>query len=319
MSKGDPQPGRDTPQFSVVVPVFNESANIAELHRRLTEFFRPRTDSYELLFVDDGSSDNSFKLLDDLRRADPRARIVKLSRNFGHHLAITAGLDHSRGSQVVLMDADLQDDPEDISRLIDKAGEGYDIVYGVRKERDDPLLKKLSSWLFITLMNRFAGAEIPLNSCVFRVISRRVVDHLKGFRERERYIIGLMSWLGFRQAGVDVRRAARFAGEAKYTLGRSFRLAFNVITSFSYVPLRLASYLGFLAAAAALALIVFLVAKKLMYGISVEGWVSTMVCIAFFGGVQLVCLGIIGEYIGRTYREVQQRPLYVVDEQKSDL
>ncbi len=314
-----PMQSGNRPQFSVVVPVFNESANIRELHRRLTEFFRPRTDSFEIVFVDDGSLDPSYRILDELRRADPRVRIIKFSRNFGHHIAITAGLDFSRGDWVVLMDADLQDQPEDIAQLLEKTQEGFDIVYGIRKERDDPPMKKLSSWLFIGLMNRFAGAEIPLNSCVFRVMSRRVVDHLKRFRERERYIIGLMSWLGFRQTGVEVRHAARFAGEAKYNLRRSFRLAFNVVTSFSYLPLRLASYTGFLSALIALLLIVTLIAKKLIFGIPVEGWVSAMVCIAFFGGVQLLCLGIIGEYLGRTYREVQQRPLYVVDDSNSDL
>lgn len=305
--------------YSVVIPVFNESENIPELYRRLTEVLRARGGTYELVFVDDGSHDATFSILAGLKKNDSHVRIVKFSRNFGHHIAITAGLDLCRGEWVILMDADLQDQPEEIPLLLDKAKEGFDIVFGVRKERDDPLLKKILSRCFLIFMNKIARTDVPLNSCVFRVMRRHVVEQLRTFRERERYVIGLMSWLGFKQTGVDVHHAARFAGEAKYNFRKSLRLAINVLTSFSYFPLRLASYLGFFAAAGGLVFSLVLILKKILYGVPVEGWTSIMVVTCFFGGTQLICLGMIGEYLGRTYREVQARPLYVLDEKLSDL
>lgn len=308
-----------TPEYSVVVPVYNESENIPELYRRLTEVLRTLGGAFELVFVDDGSTDRTFAMLEEMRRNDPAIRAIRFSRNFGHHIAITAGLDHARGEYIFLMDADLQDQPEDIPMLLAKCREGFDVVYGVRKERDDPWVKKIVSKLFIWFINRVAAAEVPMNSCVFRVMRKRVVEHLRRMRERERYVIGLMSWVGFQQTGVEVRHAARFAGAAKYNWRRSMRLGFNVLTSFSYFPLRLASYAGFAAAIGSLVFILVLIVKKHIYGIPVEGWTSLMVVVCLFGGLQLLCIGIIGEYLGRTYREVQARPLYVIDEVASDL
>lgn len=303
----------ETPYFSVIVPVFNEEGNLDELYRRLVAVFQKIGKSYELVFVDDGSRDNSFSILERLHAADPNVRAVKFSRNFGHHLAISAGIDAARGQAVVMMDADLQDLPEEIETLYATFEKGYDVVFGVRQNKKHSLFKRITSKAFTTLTNRMIRGEHSINTHIFRMCSRRVIDAVKACREQHRFIVGLISWVGFRQIGVPVQHGARFAGETKYSLSKMIKLALNSITSFTHVPLQLASYLGVFVSSLSFLYLVYLIIKKIAFDTAIEGWTSTMVAIVFFSGVQLLCLGILGEYLGRIYSETQARPLYVVE------
>jgi polyisoprenyl-phosphate glycosyltransferase len=300
------------PFFSIVVPVFNEEGNIVELHRRLVATLEGLGRSFEIVFVDDGSRDGSFAAIERLFRADPRVRAVRFSRNFGHHLAITAGLDAARGQAVVLMDSDLEDRPEVIPDLFAKLEEGYDVVYGVRKGRTHSRFKKVTSKLFVALINRIADGEQQLNTSILRIARRPVVDAVAACREQHRFILGLFSWVGFSQIGIDVEHGQRFAGTTKYSLYKMFRLALTTITASSTLPLKAASFLGTLVSSLAFAYAALLLLKKLLWDTMVEGWTSTMVAALFLGGAQLICLGVLGEYVGRIYGEIQRRPLYVV-------
>ncbi len=299
------------PCFSAVVPVFNEEGNLPELHARLTEVFRGLGRTYEIVFVDDGSTDRSMAVLEDLNRRDPRVRVIQFSRNFGHHIAVTAGMDACRGDFVILMDADLQDRPEEIPSLFRKIEEGYDVVYGIRTGRRHSLPKRLASALFVATMRHMVSG-FDLNSGIFRMARRNVIDTVRQCRETHRFVVGLMSWSGFRQVGVDVQHGARHAGVTKYTLRKQVRLAVNAMVAFTHVPLRLATYLGLIVSVSAFAYAAVIVVRKLFLGLGVEGWPSLMVAVLFLGGIQLVCLGILGEYVGRLFTEAQHRPLYVV-------
>jgi dolichol-phosphate mannosyltransferase len=301
------------PALSVVIPVFNEEGNLKELHRRLSVAVSALAPSYEILFVNDGSRDGSRAMLDELFRADPHVRVIHFSRNFGHHVALTAGLDHAKGERVVMMDADLQDQPEEIPKLWRKIDEGYDIAYAIRMHRKDGIFKRATSAMFIAAMNRLTNSQVSLTSGVFRMATRRVVENVRRLREQHRFVIGLMTWLGFREVGVEVEHAARFHGETKYSLLRMIKLALNTITAFSQVPLKIASVLGLLISGLSFLAALVIAGRKIFYDIAVLGWASTFVLIAFLGGVQLLVLGIIGEYIGRMYLESLGRPLYVVD------
>jgi dolichol-phosphate mannosyltransferase len=300
------------PYFSVVLPVFNEEGNLSELHARLTKVLTEDiARSYELIFVDDGSADGTFTRLTELHTRDPHVRVLRFARNFGHHLAITAGIDAARGDVVALMDSDLQDLPESLPLLHAKLEEGYDVVRAVRQGKKHSLFKRVTSDLFNRLMNRLvAGFEI--DTAVFRIARRPVIDAVKACREQARFILGLFSWVGFRQTSVEVPHGERHTGETKYSLFKMIRLAVNTITAFSRMPLQVASYIGLLIALCSFGFGSWIIAKKVFLDTAVEGWSSLIVVILFLGGVQLLCLGILGEYVGRAYSEVQKRPLYVV-------
>lgn len=302
----------DAPFFTVVLPVFNEEGVLDELNRRLVAALEEIGRPFEVLYIDDGSRDGSFAKLKALHEADPRVRAIRFSRNFGHHMAITAGMDAARGECVVLMDSDLQDQPEEITKLYAKFEEGFDVVYGIRTGKKHSIFKRVTSWGFVKVMNMIVGEGGSLNTHIFRLVRRNVVDVVNSCREHSRFIVGLVSWAGFDQIGVPVAHGKRFAGETKYSLFRMIRLALTSMTSFSHVPLQLASYMGMGAAFVAGGFAAWLVYNKLAYNKAVEGWTSMMVSLFFLGGVQLLCLGILGEYIGRVFTGVQNRPLYVV-------
>jgi glycosyltransferase involved in cell wall biosynthesis len=299
------------PEFSVVIPVYNEEENIEELFSRLSSVM-DTLGTYEIILVDDGSKDGSWQRIKELHERDGRVRGVSFSRNFGHHIAITAGLDHACGRKVVLMDGDLQDPPEEIPKLFNRMKEGYDLVYGIRREKKDSLGKRLTSRLFWWFINRLSGIEIPGNQTLLRIFDRKVLEALNGMRERARFVHGMIAWTGFKVCLQEVEHAARTKGVSKYNVVKLFRLAFNAVTSFSTVPLRLATYLGILSSGVGLFCASYFFYKKIFFGIPVLGYASIIVAVLFVGGVQLLILGIIGEYLGRVYQEVQKRPLYIV-------
>lgn len=303
------------PQISVVIPIYNEEENLPELHRRLKNVLENELGvSYEIVFVDDGSYDNSWSIIENLYARNRNVKGINFSRNFGHHIAITAGLDYLQGDTVVLMDGDLQDPPEEIPRLYEKFEEGYDIVYAIRKTRDDPLLKKIASKFFYRVFKILARVEVNLNVGIFRMMSRQAADGLKSCREKSRLTTALMTWTGFSRIGVETKRSARYAGKTKYSLFKSVALAIDGITSFSYFPLRIATYIGFLSSLISSAIGIYMLMKKILYGFPILGYASIIVSILFIGGIQLLIIGIIGEYIGRILTEVQKRPLYLIKE-----
>jgi len=302
------------PELSVVLPVFNEEENLRDVHQQLVSELGKLNKSFEIVFVDDGSRDKSFEILREINKADPRVRAVRFSRNFGHHIALTAGMDIARGDAVILMDADLQDPPSEIPKLLDKRDEGFQLVYGIRKERHDPLLKKLTSRMFWWILRKFSDVPIPAGQTMLRVLDRKIVDEMKNMRERARFVHGMMAWVGYDVTSVEVEHAARTKGKSKYNVARLFKLAFHAVTSFSVVPLRLATYCGFGGALVSAVMALYFVWRKLFLDIPVLGFAATIVAILFVGSVQLMVLGIFGEYIGRIFQEVQQRPLYVVRE-----
>jgi dolichol-phosphate mannosyltransferase len=301
------------------VPCYNEEAVIRETHRRLSETLG-RLDAAadcELIYVDDGSSDRTPLLLGELSRVDGRVRVVRLSRNFGHQMAVTAGLEHACGDALVVIDADLQDPPEVILEMVERWRKGADVVYGERQERGGETRFKLwTAKIFYRLMNRLSKVQIPLDAGDFRLLDRRVVAALLSMPERDRFLRGMVAWVGFRQEAVRYVRAPRFAGMSKYPLLKMLRFAADGVVSFSFTPLRLAVWTGFFAIMLAFAGIVYTVVLRFFFDEShwVRGWASLFVAILFMGGVQLVSLGIIGEYVGRIYGEVKHRPLYFVRE-----
>jgi polyisoprenyl-phosphate glycosyltransferase len=303
--------------YSIVIPVYNEAEVLPSLYDRLTRVMEGLVEPYEIIFVNDGSQDDSTPLLRDFQARDGRVKFLNFSRNFGHQIAITAGLDYSSGQAAVVMDADLQDPPEVIPRLIEQWRKGYDVVFAVRAKRQgEGLFKRATAAIFYRLFRRMTATEIPVDAGDFRLMSRRAVDTLQSIRERNRFIRGLAGWIGFRQTSVTFVRDVRQAGETKYPLKKMLRFALNGLLSFSLVPLQLASYLGFLISSIGFFYIAYAIGLKLFTDRVVLGWTSVMVAVLFLGGVQLISLGIIGEYIGRIYEEVKQRPLYIVDEAK---
>ncbi len=302
------------PELSVVVPVFNEEENIPELYRRLVAVLEGCVASFEILFVDDGSRDNSWTLVRELAAQDGRVRGLRFSRNFGHQMAFAAGLEHAQGDAVVIMDADLQDPPEVIPELLQRWREGWEVVYAVRRTRHgEGAFKLFTAKLFYRLLQRITAVDIPLDTGDFRLMGRRAVQAFRRLGERHRFTRGLVAWLGFRQTGVLYDRAARHAGDTKYPLRKMMRFAVDAITSFSHVPLQLATWMGFAVSALAFAYIVVVLVLKLK-GISWPGYTSLMAAILFLGGVQLVMIGLLGEYLGRVYDEVKHRPLYLIQE-----
>lgn len=307
------------PTFSIVVPVYNERESLPELYRRVRDVMVPLGEPWELVLVDDGSTDGSTDLIRRLREEDPEhVRAVILARNFGHQIAVTAGIDYARGKAVILMDADLQDPPEVIPQLVEKWREGYHVVYAVRQARQgETWFKKATASLFYRLIRRITDVDIPQDTGDFRLMDRRVVEVLKSMRERHRFIRGMVAWVGFRQTGVPYVREPRFAGETKYPLRKMVKFAWDAITGFSYVPLQMATYLGFVAAGMAILAIPLVVVARLVGSQAFYGQATTLIAVLFLGGVQLISLGILGEYIGRIYDEVKARPLYIVAEAPS--
>lgn len=302
------------PQVSVVVPVYNEEEVLDALVGRLVPFLEGTQRTWELVLVDDGSTDRSRERMCALRDREPRITIVCLSRNFGHQLAITAGMDHAGGDAVVVMDADLQDPPEALEPMLARWDEGYDIVYAVRTERiDEGLFKRASASVFYRVLAALTPIEIPVDAGDFRLMSRRAVDALQRMPERARYVRGMVAWLGFRQIAVPFQRQPRHAGRTKYPLRKVLSFGADGIFSFSALPLRVATGLGFVMAAAALAYFGYAASMKLLVGKAVPGWTSIVAVVVFIGSAQLICLGIIGEYVARIYEEVKGRPLYFVD------
>ena len=304
--------------ISIVLPCFNEAAMLPETHRRLVELAQKlNKERFEFIYVDDGSRDETAKLLHEMSLADPRVKGLRLSRNFGHQVATTAGLEHASGDAVVIMDADLQDPPELIVQMYARWLEGYHVAYGEREERlGETPFKLWSAKLFYRLMNRVSPMPIPTDTGDFRLMDRAVVRALLQMPERDRYLRGMVAWVGFRQIGIPYRRQARFAGETKFPIVRMLRFAADAVFSFSFTPLRLAVWAGFFVIGLALLGIVYAVLLRFFFDPShwVRGWASLFVAILFMGGVQLISLGIIGEYVGRIYGEVKQRPLYFVRE-----
>lgn len=300
--------------ISIVIPCLNEEAVLPELFERLDALGQRHNDCiFEFLLIDDGSRDGSVALLRAAAQKDDRFRILVFSRNFGQQVAASAGIDAARGAAVVLMDCDLQDPPEVVSEMIAKWQEGYDVVYGTRRSRDgDGWFKRRSAEGFSRLINRLSEIPIPEDTGDFRLMSRPVVEVLKAMPERQRFLRGMVAWVGYRQTAVHYDRPERFAGETKYPLGKMLRYALDGLLSFSAKPLQLSIALGLLSAGLALLGILYALVMRLFTSVWVEGWTALMIAVLFLGGVQLVCLGIIGEYIGRIYREVQRRPLYVV-------
>jgi len=302
-----------TPIASVVVPVFNEHETLHALIDRLVPVLAEVTGgSFEVIFVDDGSSDGSSDILDALHADDGRVKVVHLSRNFGHQAALQAGIDAARGRAVVLMDADLQDRPEDLRAFFARWRDGYDVVYAIRTDRKEGRTKRTAYSLFYRTLRMISEVDVAVDAGDFSLIDRRVLDVLAMFPERNRMLRGLRSWVGFRQVGVECSRDARFAGASKYTIGKLLTLALSGYVGFSVVPLRLATWSGFVAAATGFAVMVWVFVTKLLDVPSPRGWASTLAVILFIGGVQMLLLGVLGEYLGRIYDEVRRRPLYIV-------
>ncbi len=303
------------PKFSIIAPIYNELENLPVLYSRIKEVMGQTEEEWELILIDDGSRDGSTDKIHELGQLDSRVKPVIFARNFGHQIAVTAGLDYSRGDAVIIIDADLQDPPEVILDLIAKWREGYEVVYAVRAEREgETWFKKTTAALFYRLIYRITDVKIPLDTGDFRLLDRKVVNVMCKMRERHRFLRGMATWVGFKQIGVEYNRAARFAGETKYPLKKMLKLALNAITGFSYFPLQVATYLGFIAAGLSIVTIPVVIILRMTSSPQFTGQATTLIVVLFLGGVQLISLGIIGEYIGRIYDEVKGRPLYIVAE-----
>jgi len=302
------------PVLSIVVPAYNEARGLVEFHRRLSGVLDRVGLSAEILFVNDGSRDETGAVLDAIRLEDARVAVVELSRNFGKEIALTAGLDHAVGDAVVVIDADLQDPPELIPQLIERWREGYDVVYARRSRRSgESLLKKATAKIFYRVMARIGSPEIPTDTGDFRLLSRRAADALARLRERHRFMKGLFSWIGYRQVAVEYVRDPRHTGQTKWNYWKLWNLAIEGFTSFTIAPLKIATYIGVSAAAAAFGYAALIIVRTLLHGRDVPGYASIMVAVLFLGGIQLMGLGVLGEYVGRMFNETKGRPLYLID------
>jgi len=305
--------------YSIIAPIYNEKENLPVLHRRITEVLNSTGEPWELILVDDGSTDGSTDIIRELAQKDEHVRPVIFARNFGHQIAITAGWDYARGDAVIIIDADLQDPPELILEMAKKWKEGNEVVFAVRTEREGESWFKLwTASLFYRIIYRITDVKIPLDTGDFRLMDRKVVNVLKQMRERHRFPRGMSAWVGFKQVGVEYKRAARVAGETKYPFRKMFRLAINAVTGFSYFPLQVATYFGFGSASIAILAIPVVIYLRVTGSQAFFGQASTLIAVLFLGGVQLISLGVLGEYIGRLYDEAKGRPLYIVREAPED-
>ncbi len=307
------------PKFSIIAPVYNEAESLSELQKRITEVMVQTGEEWEMILVDDGSTDGSTGIIREMAKSDDHIRPVIFARNFGHQIAVTAGLDYSRGEAVVIIDADLQDPPEVILEMIAKWKEGYEVIYAVRSEREgETWFKRTTAALFYRVIFRITDIKIPLDTGDFRLLDRKVVAVMDRMRERHRFLRGMASWVGFKQIGLPYKRSARYAGVTKYPFRKMIQLALNAITSFSYFPLQVATYIGFFSAGISILAIPVVIIERLTGNQAFIGQATTLIAVLFLGGVQLISLGILGEYIGRIYDESKGRPLYIVREEPSD-
>ena len=302
------------PTYSVIVPVYNEKESLPVLYERMVSVMDQTGEPWELILVDDGSFDGSSQIMRELSQKDPRVRVIFFARNFGHQIAVTAGMDHALGDAAIVIDADLQDPPEVILELIEKWKEGYEVVYAVRTGREgESWFKKETASIFYRLIYKITDVKIPLDAGDFRLLDRKVLDVMNSMREKHRFLRGMSAWVGYKQIGVPYQRAPRYAGKTKYPLKKMILLAWNAITGFSYVPLQIAMILGFIVAFISILLIIVVIILRIN-GNELVGQATTLISTLCLGGVQLICLGIIGEYLGRIYDEVKNRPLYIAAE-----
>ncbi|HOV06857.1 MAG TPA: glycosyltransferase family 2 protein [Anaerolineaceae bacterium] len=307
------------PVFSIIAPIYNEICCLDALYERVSEVMNKMGEEWEFILVDDGSTDGSTDRIRELARQDKRIRPVIFARNFGHQIAVTAGLDFSRGDAVVIIDADLQDPPEVIPELVQKWREGYEVVYAQRTEREgETWFKRTTASIFYRTIYRITDVKIPLDAGDFRLLDRKVVNVMNSMRERHRFLRGMSAWVGFKSIGVPYRRAARFAGKTKYPFKKMLKLAFTAVTSFSYVPLQLAMWVGFASAGISIIAIPVVIILRLIGSQFFYGQATTLIAVLFLGGVQLICMGILGEYVGRIYDEAKGRPLYITAEAPSE-
>lgn len=302
-------------KYSIVVPVYNEEEVIHETYRRLTEVMRSTKEAYELLFVNDGSRDRTAEIIKEYSEQDPAVVLLDFARNFGHQIAITAGMDYARGEAVVVIDADLQDPPELILEMIEKWKQGFDVVYAKRtKRKGETYFKKQTAAMFYRFLRAMTDVDIPLDTGDFRLLDRKVCNQMNSIQEKNRFVRGLVSWVGFKQIAVEYERDERLAGESKYPLKKMLKLSMDGITSFSYKPLKLASYAGVTLSGVGFIYLLVVLYLKLFTDSTITGWSSLIVIQLFFSGIILIILGMIGEYIGRIYDETKNRPLYIVRE-----
>ncbi|MBU5264508.1 glycosyltransferase family 2 protein [Bacillus atrophaeus] len=300
-------------QYSIVVPVYNEELVIQETYQRLKEVMDRTKENYELLFVNDGSRDRSVEILREHSLIDPRVKVIDFSRNFGHQIAITAGMDYAQGNAIVVIDADLQDPPELILDMIEKWKEGYNVVYAVRtKRKGETFFKKQTAAIFYRLQRSMTDIDIPIDTGDFRLLDRKVCDEMKKLKEKNPFVRGLVSWVGFKQTAIEYERDERLAGETKYPLKKMLKLSMDGITTFSHKPLKLASFAGILMSGAGFLYMLIVLYMKLFTDSTITGWSSLIVIQLLFSGIVLLMLGMIGEYIGRIYDEAKDRPLYIV-------
>jgi len=302
-------------RYSIVAPCYNEEGNLTELYRRVSEVMDQTGEKWELVLINDGSQDRTPEMIRELHASDLRVHYIDFARNFGHQIAVTAGMDYAQGDAVILIDSDLQDPPELFLQMIEKWQEGYDVVYAVREERKgESWFKLATAKLFYRIIYRITDVNIPLDTGDFRLMDRKVVNAIKQMKERHRFIRGMTSWVGFKQTGVYYARAERFAGETKYPIRRMVKFAWDAVTGFSFFPLQLAMYLGFTIAGLSALGVIGVIIGRLFGNQAFLGQATTLVMVLFLGGVQLISLGIIGEYLGRIYDEVKGRPMYIVNE-----
>jgi len=312
------RPGTELIELSLVTTVFNEEETVLELHTRLTRVLEELGRPYEIIIVEGGSRDRTYERCLEVAAADPHVKLIHLSRNFGHHTSMTAGLDHARGEVIVMMDGDLQHRAEDIPRFLQKLEEGdYDVVIGIRSTKGIPPFKRFTSKIFNNLMRRMLREPVQIDSNIYRIMRRKVVRSFLRCRERSRFVTGLLGWVGFKRGELEIELDPRHAGTSKYSLSRMLRLATDSITGFSYFPLELASYTGFTLAVLSIVYGLYLVARKTLLNTAVEGWTSLACAIFFVGGVQMMMMGVFGSYLGRVYTEVQDRPLYIIDDTRN--
>ncbi len=314
---GANQGGKMKPFLSVIVPIYNEELVVAEMYKRVTEVLDRNQLDYELVIVNDGSDDRSLEIAKELARKDGRVKVISFSRNFGHQVAITAGMDSACGQVVVIIDADLQDPPEVIIDMVEKWRQGYHVVYGIRKARNgETWFKLVTAAMFYRLLRVMTPVDIPPDTGDFRLMDRKVVEEIKQMREKSRFVRGMVSWVGFRQGKVEYTRDSRFRGQTKYPFKKMLKFAIDGMLSFSDVPLKLSTTFGFACALVSFVFMMYgLVVKWFYPETAIHGWASIFVGSLFIGGVQLICIGILGEYVGRIYEEVKRRPLYIVEKE----